>query len=174
VAPAAVSASRAAASRRACSNALYSDWASHGRCSYTSRLSTTTCMTGKTPVSAKYRSSSRRGSANSRRTRPSPNPRGTRGVYSASIWPSASMPASVAPGGMGSISTPGGGSCASLATRPGACSPPVRYRTEVTGNPCRSAIIPRIQTLAVSWYSATPTTPPASPAGSAAPLAAPT
>ena len=59
-------------------------------------------MTGKIPVAAKYRSSSPRGSANSRRSRPSPNPLGTRGVYSASIWSAASMAASVAPGGIGS------------------------------------------------------------------------
>ena len=172
--PTAVSASRAAASRLACSKALYRDWASHGRCSYTSRRSTTTCMTGKMPVAAKYRSSSPRGSVNSRRTRPSPNPLGTRGVYSASIWPAASIRASVAPAGIGSICTPGGGSCASLATRPGSCSPPVRYRTAATGSPCRSARIPRIHTLAVSWYSATPTTRPARPAGAVIPLAAPT
>jgi len=83
-------------------------------------------MIGKIPVAVKYRSSSPRGSANSRRTRPSPNPLGTRGVYSASIWPAASMSASVAPAGIGSMSTPGGGTWASLATRPGSCSPPVR------------------------------------------------
>src|SRR5207237_1269970 len=50
---AAVAASRSAASALARANAVHRDWASHGRCSYTSRLSTTTCMTGKTPVSAK-------------------------------------------------------------------------------------------------------------------------
>ena len=42
---------------------------------------------------------------------------------------------------------------------PGLCCPPVRYRTASTGSPCRSARMPRIHTLAVSWYSATPTCP---------------
>ena len=92
-------------------------------------------MTGKILVAAKYRSSSARASPNSRRTRPSANGRGTRGVYSASISPETSMPVSVRSGGIGAMSISGGTSWATFATRPGWCWPPVRYRTDSTGTP---------------------------------------